>query len=118
MQGFPWNRAKGNKILMKSRLSDEFSHIRKGKMLTLVDSVTTLGREINVVGINPGNGCRHHTKIEMINDGMRIPVLALGTADVLFDFFETGFNFPSRAIELYDLLDGQIEVGAKERDPA
>jgi len=38
---------------MKSGLSDEFSDIRKGEMLTIVDSVATLGCEINAVGINP-----------------------------------------------------------------
>ena len=103
---------------MKSRLSDEFSHIRKGEMLTFVDSVTTLGGEINAVGINPGNGCGHHTKIEMIHHRMGFPVLTLSTADFLFDFFETGFNFPSSTVVLNDLLDGQLKVGGKECDPA
>ena len=103
---------------MKSGLSDEFSHIRKGEMFTMVDSVATLGSEINAVGINPGNGSSHHAKVEMIDDGMGFPVLTLGAADFLFDFFETGFNFPSSAIVLNDLLNGQIEIGGKESDPA
>ena len=69
-------RANGSKIFIESGLSDEFSHIGKGEVLSIVDSVTTLGGVLKVVGVNPSNSGRHHTEVEMIGDGMGIPGLA------------------------------------------
>jgi len=46
--------ANGNKIFVESRLSNEFSHIRKGEMLSISNSVTTPGSVIKVTGqMNP-----------------------------------------------------------------
>ena len=69
-------RANGNKIIIESCLSDEFSHIGKGEVLSIVNSVTTLWSVIKVIGVNPRNSSRHHTEVQMIGDGMRIPGLA------------------------------------------
>ena len=61
--------------------------------------------------IDPGNGGRHHGKVQVIYDGMGIAGLALIAADVLFDLFETGFDFPPCAIVLDDLFGSQIDIG-------
>ena len=57
-------------------------------MGSIIHSITTLGRLLKVIGIDPGNGSGHHTKVEMIGDGMRLPGLTFRAADFLFDLFE------------------------------
>ena len=48
---------------------------------------------------------------------MGITGLALATANLLFDFLETGFDFPPRTIVLDDLFNGQVQVSRKESNP-
>ncbi|HUT71672.1 MAG TPA: hypothetical protein VMW89_13445, partial [Desulfatiglandales bacterium] len=54
--------------------------------------------------IDPGNGGCHHGKVDVIDHGMGITGLAFAAPDVLFDLFETGFDFPPCAIVLDDLF--------------
>jgi hypothetical protein len=82
---------------MKSGLSDELSDIRKGKLVPVVGRVITLECKINAISIDPGHGCGHHTKVEMINDDMRVSGLAFSTPGFLLDFFETRFYFQRAA---------------------
>ena len=103
-------REKGNKIFVESGLSDEFSHIGKSKMLSIVDSVTTLRSVFKVVSVYPCDGGGHHTEIKMIRDGMRVPGLTFSAADFLFDFFETGFDFPPGAIVMIRSTDKSKSV--------
>ena len=60
-------RANGSKIFIESGLSDEFSHIGKGEVLSIVDSVTTLGSVLKVIGVNPSNSGRPFT----VGSGMK-----------------------------------------------
>ena len=72
---------------------------------------------LNQCSIDPGNGGRHHGKVNVIYDGMGIAGLALTAADVLFNLLEAGFDFPSCTIVLDDLFGSQIEIGRKECNP-
>ena len=67
--------ANGNKIIIESRLSNEFSHIGKGEVLSIVNSVAMLGGVIKVIGIDPRNSGCHHAEVEMVGNGIRIPGL-------------------------------------------
>ncbi|MEJ2426895.1 MAG: hypothetical protein P8101_21085 [Candidatus Thiodiazotropha sp.] len=65
------------------------SSAEPGDFPLFVNSVATLGCLSKVIGIGPGKRGGHHTKVEMIGNGMRIPGLAFRAADLLFDFFES-----------------------------
>ncbi len=67
--------------------------------------------------IDPGNGGCHHRKVHVVHDSIGIASLALAASNVLFDLFETRFNFPPCAIVLDDLHCGQIEIGREKGDP-
>ena len=72
MNGFIWFRAKANKILIERSLSNQFSDIGKGKVTSIVNSVTTLRCFIKVIGVNPGYGGGHHAEVEMVGNGMAV----------------------------------------------
>ena len=109
--------ANGIKIICQGGLGNDMSQIRERKTVTASDFVPTFGDVFQPCPIDPCNGSRHHREINMIDHGMGIAGLAFTAADVLFDFFEAGFDFPSCALVLDDLFGSQIEIGRKECNP-
>ena len=79
--------------------------------------MATFGDVFESCAIDPSNSGGHHGKVDVIDHSMCIAGLAFTAADVLFDFFEAGFDFPSCTIVLDDLFGSQIEVGRKECNP-
>ena len=73
---------------------------------------------LDTIRIDPRHGSRHHTKIQVIGHRMGVARLAFGTADVLFDFFIAGFDFPACAVEFDNLLGGKRQVGGEESNPS
>ncbi len=61
-----WSGENGNKTLIEYGLSNQFSDIGKGEVRTIVNSVTTSRRMLNVIGIYPSYGSSHHAEAEMI----------------------------------------------------
>ncbi|SEQ98338.1 hypothetical protein SAMN05421690_10055 [Nitrosomonas sp. Nm51] len=110
-------RAKANKIFIERDPSNQLSDIGKSEMRSIANSVTTLRCFFKVIGVYPGYGGSHHAEVEMIGNGMTVSGLAFSATDFLFDFLETSFYFPACAVVLDDLLDGEIQVGGKERNP-
>ena len=47
----------------------------------------------------------------------RLAILVLGTADILFEFLETGLDFPLGAVTLDDLGNRQGKVGGEQGNP-
>jgi hypothetical protein len=56
--------------------------------------ITPRGSLLQAGRIQPGDGGGRHTEIEMVGDRIEGAGLRLGTADLLFDFSESGFDFP------------------------
>ena len=109
--------ANGIKIICQGDLGNDMSQIRECETVAASDFVPTFGDIDKPFSIDPGNGGCHHRKIDVIDHGMGITGLAFATANVLFDLFETGFDFPPCAIVLDYLFSGQIEVGREEGNP-
>ena len=99
------------KIMCQGSLGNDMSEIREGKTVATSDFVTTFGDVFKSCPIDPGNGSCHSGKVHVIHDRIGIACLAFATSDVLFEFFETGFNFPPCTIVLDDLHRAQIEIG-------
>ena len=79
--------------------------------------MATFGDVFESCAIDPGNSGGHHGKVDVIDHGMGITGLAFATANVLFDLFETRFDFPPGAMVLNDLFSGQIKVSRKQSNP-
>ena len=109
--------ANGIKIMCQGSLGSDMSEIREGKTVATSDFVTAFGDIFKSCPIDPGNGGCHHGKVHVIHDCIGIAGLAFAAPDVLFDLFETGFNFPPCAIVLDDLCGGQIEISREKGDP-
>lgn len=109
--------ANGIKIICQGRLSNDMSQIRERETVAASDFVPSFGDILKPCSIDPGNGGCHHGKADVIHDSMGIAGLAFTAADVLFDLFKTGFDFPSCAIVLDDLFGSQIEIGREEGNP-
>jgi len=77
----------------------------------------TFGGVFQSCPIDPGNGSCHHGKVDAVDHCMGITGLALAAANLLFDFLETGFDFPPRTIVPDDLFNGQVQVSRKEGNP-
>ncbi len=75
-----------------------------------------LGICLDAIGIDPGNGRRHHTEVQMIDHRMCIARLAFGAADLLPDLLEPGFDLPTCPVILDDLLGRECQAGAEESD--
>jgi len=110
-------RANGIKIMSQGSLGNDMSEIGECKAVAASDFVTTFGDVLKPCPIDPGNGGCHHGKVAVIHDSIGITGLALAAPDVLFDLFESGFDFPSCAPVLDDLFGSQIEIGRKKGDP-
>jgi hypothetical protein len=89
-------RAKRLKIRMQCRLGEQSAHIGEGERGATADLMCALGRLLQTIGVDPGQRGRHQAEVQMIADGVRGARLRLGTADVLFDFLEAGFDTPSQ----------------------
>ena len=72
---------------------------------------------LDTIRIDPRHGSRHPTKIQVIGHRMGVARLAFGAADLLLDLFESGFDFPPRAVKFDDLLDRKRQIGGEESDP-
>ena len=81
--------------MRQGSLGNDMSEIRERKAVASSDFVTTFGDVFKSCPIDPGNGGCHGGKVHVIHDRIGIAYLAFAAPDVLFDFFETGFNFPS-----------------------
>jgi len=108
--------ANGIKIMCQGSLGHDMSEIREGKTVATSDFVTAFGDIFKSCPIDPNGGC-HHGKVHVIHDCIGIAGLAFAAPGVLFDLFETGFNFPPCAIVLDDLRGGQIEISREKGDP-
>ena len=100
--------ANGIKILSQYGLGDDVSQIREGKTVAASDFMPTFGDVFQPCPIDPGNGSRHHGKVDVIDYSMGITGLAFAATNVLFELFETGFDFPPFTIVLDYLFSGQI----------
>jgi len=109
--------ANGIKIICQRGLGNDMSQVREGRTVVASGFMSTFGDILKLCSINQGNGGCHHGKVDVIHDGMGIPCLTFAAPDVLFDLFEAGFDFPSCAIVLDDLLSSQMEVSRKECNP-
>jgi len=109
--------ANGIKIMCQGSLGNDMSEIGERKTVATSDFVTAFGDIFKSCPIDPGNGGRHGGKVHVIHDRIGIAALAFAAPDVLFNFFETGFNFPPCAIVLDDLCGGQIEISREKGDP-
>ena len=109
--------ANGIKIMRQGSLSNDMSEIRERKVVAASDFMTTFGNIFKACSIDPGNGSCHHREVAVIHDSIGTTGLAFAAPDVLFDLFETGFNFPPCTIVLDDLCSGQMKVGREEGDP-
>ena len=103
---------KGIKIICEGGLGNDMPQVREGEAVAASDFMSTFGDLLKPCSIDPGNGGCHHGKVDVIHDGVGITGLTYAAPDVLFDLFETGFNFPPCTIVLNDLFSGQIEVGS------
>jgi len=101
-------RQKAIKILTQCGLGNDVSQIREGKTVAASDFMPTFGDAFQPCPIDPCNSSRHHREVDVIDHGMGITGLAFAAANILFDLFETGFDFPPCAIVLDDLFNGQI----------
>jgi len=70
-----------------------------------------------MLGVDPSGGGGDHAEMQMIEHRVGIAGLGVGAADLLFDFAETGLDFPSGGVIFDDLFDAQIEVGGHECHP-
>ena len=70
------------------------------------DSVTSTRDEVEPVGEDPDEQDGKHAELEVVADGVGVAGLGVRAADLLFEFFEAGFNFPSCAVDLDDFLNG------------
>ena len=93
------------------------SQIGERETVAASDFVPTFRDVFQACSIDPGNGGCHHAKVDVIHDGIGIAGLAFTAADVLFDLFVSGFDFPSCTILLDDLFSSQIQVGRKDGNP-
>jgi len=109
--------ANGVKILTQGDLGDDVSQIREREAVAPSDFMPTFGDVFQPCPIYPGIGGCHHRKVDVIDYGMCIVGPAFAATNLLFDFLETGFYFPPRAIALDDLFNGQIQVSGKQDDP-
>jgi len=109
--------ANGIKILTQGGLGNYVSQIRECETVTSSDFMPAFGDISQPCPIEPGNGSCHHGKIDVIDHGMGTMGLALATANLLFDFLETGFDFPPCTVVFDDLFNGQLQVGKKESSP-
>jgi hypothetical protein len=82
------------------------SQIRERETSAASDFVPTFGDILKPCSIDPSDGGCHHGKVDVIHDSMGITGLAFAAADVLFDLFEAGFDFPPCSIVLDDLFSG------------
>ena len=106
------------KIFIQNGFSHKPTHIGKSEVGTTLHGMPTNRGFAKMHGVNPGHRCRHHTEMKVIDDGLWIPALSFGAADLLFEFLETGFNLPTGAIVFDDVLDGKGKVGTEESDPS
>ena len=67
----------------------------------------------NTIGVDPGDRCGHHAKIQLIDHCVGIAGLAAGTADPLLDLLEAGLDLPTCAIVLDDLLNAERQAVVK-----
>ena len=95
-------------ILTQCGLGNDVSQIGEGKTVTASDFMPTFGDFFEPCPIDPGNSSRHHREVDMVDHGMGITVLAFAAADVLFELFETGFDFPPCTVVLDNLFNGQV----------
>ena len=57
-------------------------------MATALDGVPSFGGLRDPVSINPCHGSRHHAKVQMVADCLRMSGLRFGAADITFEFLE------------------------------
>jgi hypothetical protein len=76
-------------------------------MAAAINGMPTGWRLFGPACIDPGDGGRQHTKVQVVADRLRMAGLRFGTADVVFQFLEQGFDFPAGTIILNDLSNGQ-----------
>ncbi len=106
------------KIFIQNGFRHKATHIGKGEVVAIFHGMASHGGFAKMHGVNPNQRCCHHAEMKVIYNGLRISALGFGTADLLFEFLETGFNLPTGAIVLNDLLDGKGKVGTEECDPS
>ena len=109
--------ANGSEIICQGGVGNNVPQIRECVIIATPDFMSPFRDILNPCPIDPGNGGGHQGKVQVIHDGMSISGLAFTAADVLFDLFEAGFDFPSCAIVFDDLFGSQIEIGRDECDP-
>jgi hypothetical protein len=87
-------------------------------MIPAFDCMPAFGGFVKLHGIYPNDRSRHHTKIEVVDHCLGISALGLSASDLLFEFLETGLDFPSGTIILHDLLDREGQIRAEQGDPS
>lgn len=105
-KGFGVITAKGIKILAQCGLGNDVSQIREGETVAASDFMPTFGDVFQPCPIDPCNSSCHHREVNMVDHCMGVTGLAFAAANVLFDLFETGFDFPPCTIVLDGLFNG------------
>ena len=85
---------KPEEILAQGGIGDEAAHIREGETGATFDEVAALGIGLDAISVDPSEGGRHHTKVQVIDHRRGVAGLTLGTADLLLDLLEAGFDIP------------------------
>jgi hypothetical protein len=109
--------ANGIKILAQGDLGNDAPQIGEGETVAASHFMLAFGDIFQPCRIDPRDGSCHHSEVDVIDHGMGITGLAFATADILFDFLETGFDLPPRTILLNDLFNGEFQVSGKESNP-
>ncbi|KKR03708.1 MAG: hypothetical protein UT30_C0021G0007 [Candidatus Uhrbacteria bacterium GW2011_GWF2_39_13] len=73
------------------------------------------GGVFEIEGVNPREERGETTKVKMIFNRQLIAALGVNSLQVLFDFLETAFDFPSCGVKHNHLFSGKCQVSADER---
>ena len=68
---------------------------------------------VTIQRINPPEGHRQTTEIEMVFNSIFISALAVKCADLMFEFFEAAFDFPTGGVVLDHLRRGHGDYHSK-----
>ena len=78
--------------------------------------MTAIRGVFEIEGVNPRNGRGKTAEVEMIFNRKMIAALRVDGTDVLFDFLESAFDFPSCGIEFDHPLGSECQVTGYQRE--
>ena len=115
-RGFAGSAAIPLKILPGQGLGEGAAQIGEGVLGATCRGVASVRGLREAVAEDPGQGGGQQAEVEVVVDSFGRARLGLSAADVLFDLFEPGFDFPPSPIEFDDLSRGEGQIGGEEGD--